>query len=118
MLGEARSKLSATLPEEPGAACNVDNIDTAKRVYTPKNRAGIPTQPSGLRTMRESKRQLRPTMTCWRAVTLKPRSGWPRTTDGAGTAHLHGNSSIRCPRHSYIISLTGSDRYLCQIPRG
>lgn len=113
MLGELEASFPATLPEELGAACNVDNIDTAKRVYTPKIELVFDATQRAAHDARIKAAEVAPyddvlaRSDFETQVRLAP--GQPTVL---ATAHLHGNSSIRCPRHSYIISLTGSDRYL------
>lgn len=113
MLGDLEASFPATLPEEIGVTCNLDNIDSAKRPYTPKIELVFDATQRAAHDARIKAAEVAPyddvlaRSDFETQVRLAP--GQPTVI---ATAHLHGNSSIRCPRHSYVISLTGSDRYL------
>lgn len=111
--GEYDASLPSTLPEEVGAACNVDAIDSAKRSYTPVIEFVFD---AAQRTAHDER--IRATQSATYNETLARSDFQMQVRLAPGqptiltTAHLHGQSSLRCERKSYTIQLDGPDRYL------
>lgn len=114
MNGDLNASLPATLPEEVGASCNVDAIDTAKRVFTPR----IEFVFDGLQRAAHDARikAATPGATFNDALARSDFELQVRLADGQptvlATSHLHGNGSLTCDRKSYTIQLSGPARYL------
>ncbi len=113
MLGELEASFHATLPEEIGASCNVDLIDSAKRVFTPKIEFVFDATQRAAYDARVKAAEVAPydDVLARSDFSLQIRLA-PGQPPVVATAHLHGNSSLRCPRHHFVIQLTGPDRYL------
>lgn len=111
--GELNINLPATLPEELGAACNLDLIDSAKRSYTPVLELVFDDAQRAAHTARVNATQ---SATYNEALARSDFLTGIRLAPGQpavlATAHLHGQSSLRCPRHSYTVQLEGPNRYL------
>lgn len=111
--GELDINLPATLPEELGAACNVDLIDSAKRSYTPVLELVFDDAQRAAHTARINATQ---SGTYNEALARSDFQTGIRLAPGQppilATAHLRGNGSLRCPRHSYTVQLEGPNRYL------
>lgn len=111
--GDLSASFLATLPEEVGAPCNVDAIDTAKRVYTPRLELVFD---DAQRAAHDARIRATQTATYDDVLARSDFETQIRLAPGQptilATAHLHGNGSIRCERKSYTIKLDGPDRYL------
>ena len=111
--GEMDINLPATLPEELGAACYVDQIDSAKRTYTPVLELVFDDAQRTAHTARVNATQSatynEPLARSDFQTGIRLAPGQPAVL---ATAHLHGQSSLRCPRHSYTVQLDGPNRYL------
>jgi hypothetical protein len=113
MQGELNASFSSTLPEEVGATCNVDLIDTAKRPYTPRlefvfdatQRADYAARIRATQSATYDDVLARSDF----VLQLRLSPGQPTILT---TTHLHGNSTIRCDRKNFLIELSGPDRYL------
>ena len=111
--GDFSASFPATLPEEIGAPCNVDAIDTAKRVYTPRLELVFD---DAQRAAHDARIRATQAATYDDVLARSDFETQIRLAPGQptilATAHLHGNGSIRCERKSYTIELSGPDRYL------
>lgn len=111
--GELTASFPATLPEEVGAPCNVDEIDSAKRSYTPRIELVFD---AAQRAAHDARIRATQTATYDEALARSDFETQVRLAPGQptvlATAHLHGQGSLRCDRKSYTIQLTGSARYL------
>ena len=113
MAGELSATLPATLPEEVGLACNLESIDSARRVYSPRidfvfNEVQRAAYDARIRATQSG--------TLNDALARSDFEVQVRLAPGQsmilGTAHLHGQSSLSCARKSYTLQLPGSARYL------
>lgn len=112
--GELETSLPATLPEEIGAACNVDNIDSASRTFTPVIEFVFDAAQRAAHDARTRATQAGANYDLVLAKSdfqtgIRLAPGQPTLT---ATAHLHGQSSLSCDRHSYTFQLDGPSRYL------
>lgn len=111
--GALGTSFPATLPEELGASCNVDAIDSRTRVYTPVIELVFDDAQRAAHALRVKATQ---TATYDEVLAKSEFQTQLRLAPGQptilATAHLHGQSSLRCARHSYAIALEGSARYL------
>lgn len=112
--GVLETNLSSTLPEELGAACNVDLIDAKRRPFTPIIEFVFDDTQRAAHDARIRATQSGPNydLTLARSdfstgIRLAP--GQPVLP---GVAHLHGQSSLSCERKSYTVQLDGPARYL------
>lgn len=110
MLG---ASLPATLPEEIGASCSVETIDSRTRVYTPVIEFVFDDAQRAAHDLRIKATQTatydEPLAKSEFEMQLRLAPGQPTVLT---RAHLHGQSSLRCVRHSYTIELDGPARYL------
>lgn len=114
LLGELETSLPATLPEELGAACSVDSIDSAKRAYTPVIEFVFDATQRAAHDARTRATQSGPNYDLVLAKSdfqtgIRLAPGQPTIL---ATAHLRGQSSLSCARHGYTFQLEGSNRYL------
>lgn len=113
--GELSASFPATLPEEVGAACKVDDIDSAKRTYTPRIELVFD---DVQRAAHDARIRATQSGTYNEALARSDFETQVRLAPGQptvlATAHLHGQGSLSCERKSYTIQLTGADRYLIQ----
>lgn len=111
--GELDAGLPSTLPEEAGAACNVNDIDSTKRSYTPVIEFVFD---AAQRAEHDARIRATQSATYNEALARSDFQMQVRLAPGqptiATTAHLHGQGSLRCERKSYTIQLEGPDRYL------
>lgn len=111
--GELTASFPATLPEELGMPCNVDDIDSTKRVYTPRIELVFN---DVQRAAHDARIKATQAATYDEALARSDFETQVRLAPGQATvlatAHLHGQGSLRCDRKSYTIQLTGSARYL------
>ena len=113
MQGDLSASFPATLPEETGVACNVDAIDTKKRTYTPRIEFVFD---AAQRAAHDARLRATQAATFDEPLARSDFDLQVRLAPGQPTvlaqAHLHGNGSLRCDRHSYSLQLSGSARYL------
>lgn len=114
MAGELSATLPATLPEELGLACNLESIDSAQRVYSPRidfvfNEVQRAAYDARIRATQSG-------TTYNEALARSDFEVQVRLAPGQSmvlaTAHLHGQSSLACARKSYTLQLPGPSRYL------
>lgn len=105
--------LPATLPEEAGASCNPEAIDSRQRTFTQRLEFVFDATQRADHDARIRAAEVSPyndtlaVSDFQTQVRLAP--GQPTVM---ATAHIRGRSSLRCPRHSYTLQLQGPDRYL------
>jgi hypothetical protein len=111
--GELSTSFPATLPEEVGLACNVDDIDSLKRTYTPRIELVFD---DAQRAAHDARIRATQSATYNEALARSDFETQVRLAPGQptvlATAHLHGQGSLSCERKSYTIQLTGPARYL------
>lgn len=111
--GELDTDLPATLPEEIGMACSVDTIDSAKRSYTPVIEFVFD---AAQRAAHDERIRATQSATYNEALAKSDFQLQMRLAPGQptvlATAHLRGQSSLRCERKGYTVQLEGPDRYL------
>ncbi len=103
----------ATLPEEAGATCDVAAIDASKRVFTPRIELVFD---ASQRAAHEARIQATKAPVIDEAVAKSDFATGIRLAPGQtpllARAHLHGVSSLRCDRKSYVVQLDGPARHL------
>jgi hypothetical protein len=111
--GELDASLPSTLPEELGMACNVDAIDSTKRSFTPVIEFVFD---AAQRMAHDERIRATQSATYNEALAKSDFQLQVRLAPGQPTipttAHLRGQSSLRCERKSYTLQLDGPDRYL------
>jgi hypothetical protein len=114
MAGELSATLPATLPEEVGLACNLESIDSAKRVFSPRIEFVFN---EVQRTAYDARIRATQSGTSYNeALARSDFEVQVRLAPGQSmilaSAHLHGQSSLSCARKSYTLQLPGPARYL------
>jgi hypothetical protein len=111
--GDVKATFSATLPEETAGTCDVTKIDLAKRTYTPKIEFVFNDAQRATYAARVAAANATPldevAAKADFPVQLRLAPGQPVLL---ASAHIRGNSTIRCERKSYVIQIPGPSRYL------
>lgn len=113
MAGELQATFPSTLPEEVGAACSLDAIDSSRRVFTPRIELVFDAEQ---RAAHDARIRATQSATYNEALAKSDFQTQVRLAPGQptilATAHLHGQSSLRCVRNTYVLQLEGPARYL------